>query len=92
MIKQSTSLVAVLALLLIAMYTSDKDYSDEEIMREQLLNSTISEVSAVMDEHTPPECIRGAALIINNRYSETEPLQDDYGRCMRIAVRAWDGL
>lgn len=91
MYKQSAILVSVLCVLLLAMYESDSTLTAEEISHEQLLNSTMSELRAVMDEHTPSECIRGAALIINGRYSETEPMQNDYGRCMRIAVRAWRG-
>lgn len=89
MYKQVAILVGALALGLMTMFDASTDLSAEEIMREQLLNSTIAELRVVMDEHTPSECLEGAALIINGRFNETEPLQSDYGTCMRIAVRAW---
>lgn len=91
MYKQASILVAILAAMLYACWDGSQELTAEEIMHEQLLHSTIAEVRTVMPEGTRYECLQGAALIINGRYAETEPLQRDFGLCMRIAVRAWNG-
>lgn len=79
---------AILVGLLAVLCLQEPSPTIEEISQEQLLNSSISNLRVLMDEHTPTECLRGAALVLNGRYNEAEPLMKDYGTCIRIAVRA----
>lgn len=79
------TLIAVLAWGT-AMSISDYTEDEEAIMRSQLLNSTMSEMKAIMGDDVSQFCLRGAALIVHGRYEEARQYEEDFGHCMRITV------